>query len=86
MLASFGVFPISVALGAFVVHHLGPAAFFPLAGAAVAVAVLVGLSQRGWRDFGAAGQPTPLGGVHHGPGNSRPAAAPAAADTGRHAS
>jgi predicted MFS family arabinose efflux permease len=53
MLTSFGVFPISVALGALVVHDLGPAPFFPLAAAALAVAILVGLSQRSWRDFGA---------------------------------
>jgi hypothetical protein len=40
MLASFGVFPVSVAPGALVVHGLGPAPFFPLAGAAVAAAIL----------------------------------------------
>jgi MFS family permease len=35
LLASFGVFPVSVALGAVVVHDLGPAPFFPIAAAAV---------------------------------------------------
>jgi hypothetical protein len=52
-LTSFGVFPISVALGALVVRHRGPTPFFPLAAATTAVAVLAGLSQRAWRDFGA---------------------------------
>jgi hypothetical protein len=52
MLASFGVFPVSVALAAFVVHNLGAALFFPLAGAALAIAILAGLTQRAWRDFG----------------------------------
>ncbi|MGH3276063.1 MAG: MFS transporter, partial [Streptosporangiaceae bacterium] len=57
LLASFGVFPVSVALGAVVVHDLGPAAFFPMGAAATALAVIVGLSQRSWRDLGAAAQP-----------------------------
>lgn len=54
MLASFGVFPISVALGAVVVHTFGPALFFPLAAAVLAAAILAGLSQRSWRELGAA--------------------------------
>jgi MFS family permease len=53
LLAMIGVFPISVALGALVVHDLGPAPFFPLAAASLALALLAGLSQRSWRDFGA---------------------------------
>lgn len=52
-LASMGVFPVSVALAALVVHALGPAPFFPLAAAALALAILAGLSQRTWRGFGA---------------------------------
>jgi hypothetical protein len=52
-LASLGVFPISVALGAIVVHDLGPAPFFLLTAATLAAAILVGLSQRTWRAFGA---------------------------------
>jgi predicted MFS family arabinose efflux permease len=55
--ASFGVFPVSVAIAALVVHGLGPAPFFPLAAVTVAVPLLFGLSQRTWRDFGMAGQP-----------------------------
>jgi MFS family permease len=61
LLAMFGVFPISVALGALVVHDLGPAPFFPLAAASLAIALLVGLSQRSWRDFGAEPQSPPAG-------------------------
>jgi predicted MFS family arabinose efflux permease len=79
MIASFGVFPLSVALGALVVHALGPAPFFPLAGAAVAVAILAGLTQRTWRDLGAAEpsvtaagtRPVPGAGARPVPGDSR---------------
>jgi predicted MFS family arabinose efflux permease len=52
VLASMGIFPVSVALGGLVVRDLGPAPFFPLAGAVLAVAVLAGLTQRSWRTFG----------------------------------
>jgi hypothetical protein len=51
-LCSLGVYPISVELAAAVVHGLGPAPFFPLAGTILAVAILIGLSQRSWRNFG----------------------------------
>jgi Major Facilitator Superfamily len=57
MLAAFGIFPVSVALGAVVVHVLGPAPFFPIAAAITAAAILAGLSQRSWRNLGAAGEP-----------------------------
>lgn len=57
MLASFGIFPVSVALGAVLVHDLGPAPFFPIAAAVTAAAILAGLSQRSWRNLGAAGEP-----------------------------
>jgi MFS family permease len=53
LMASFGVFPISVALGALVVHRFGPVPFFPLAAAVLAAAILAGLSQRCWRNLGA---------------------------------
>jgi predicted MFS family arabinose efflux permease len=69
---SFGVFPISVALAALVVHGLGPAPFFPLAAAAVAIALLVGLTQRTWRDFGMTGGHTAAA-----TGGSRPVSAAA---------
>jgi len=53
ILTSFGVYPVSVAIAAAFVRDLGPAPFFPFAAAALAAAVLAGLSQRAWRDFGA---------------------------------
>jgi predicted MFS family arabinose efflux permease len=53
MLTSFGIFPISVAIAAIFVRDLGPAPFFLFAAATLAAAVLAGLSQRAWRDFGA---------------------------------
>ena len=58
-LTSFGVFPISVALAALVVRHWGTTPFFLLAAVTLAVAILAGLSQRAWRDFGAAHPATP---------------------------
>jgi hypothetical protein len=57
MLASFVIFPVSVILGAVVVHDLGPAPFFPLAAAVTAAAILAGLTQRTWRDLGATDEP-----------------------------
>jgi predicted MFS family arabinose efflux permease len=77
LLASFGVFPVSVALGALVVHDLGPAPFFPIAAAALAAAILLGLSQRSWRQLGATG-PSGRAPV------SQPGPAPAAADGASH--
>jgi MFS family permease len=64
MLTSMGVYPISVVISAFVVRGLGPAPFFPIAGAALAVAILLGISQRAWRNFGIT------------PGNDNPELAP----------
>jgi hypothetical protein len=55
MLCAFGMFPLSVAISGVLVRHLGPTVFFPAAGAVVAVAVLGGLTQREFRDFGAIG-------------------------------
>jgi len=52
MLSSLGVFPISVALAALFVRHLGPASFFVFSAVTLTVAILAGLSQRTWRDFG----------------------------------
>jgi predicted MFS family arabinose efflux permease len=63
-LTSFGVFPISVALAALVVRHWGPAPFFLIAAVTLAVAILAGLSQRAWRDFGASQRPTPESAAH----------------------
>ncbi|HUX03373.1 MAG TPA: MFS transporter [Acidimicrobiales bacterium] len=52
MFASVGIFPVSVFVAGVVVTHAGPSLFFPLGGAAIAVAVLAGISQREWREFG----------------------------------
>jgi predicted MFS family arabinose efflux permease len=52
MLASLGVFPISVLVGGAVVHTWGSATFFPLAGGVIALAVLAALTQPRWRKFG----------------------------------
>jgi MFS family permease len=59
MLCSFGSFPLSVAVTGLLVHHFGPAPFFPVGGAVVALAILYGLSQREFRVFGTA-QATPF--------------------------
>ena len=53
LLTSFGMAPVSVLLAAWFGHALGPAAFFLFAAVTIAVAVLGGLTQRAWRDFGA---------------------------------
>ena len=57
MLAGPGSFPLSVAVSGVLVRHLGPAPFFPVAGAVVAVAILGALSQAEFRDFGTAEPP-----------------------------
>jgi hypothetical protein len=40
-------------------RHWGPTPFFLLAAVTLTVAILAGLGQRGWRDFGAPGPATP---------------------------
>jgi predicted MFS family arabinose efflux permease len=64
-LTSFGVFPISVALAALLVRHWGPSPFFLLAAASTAVAILAGLSQRAWREFGSHHPATTPEPAHH---------------------
>jgi predicted MFS family arabinose efflux permease len=54
LLTSFGVAPVSVLLAAWSGRALGPASFFLFAAVTIAAAVLGGLTQRSWRDFGAA--------------------------------
>jgi MFS family permease len=53
MLCAFGSYPLSVAVSGVLVHHLGPTVFFPIAGGLVAAAILWGLTQREFREFGA---------------------------------
>jgi MFS family permease len=59
MLTSFGIFPLSVVIAAIFVRDLGPAPFFLFAAATLAAAILAGLTQRAWRDFGAPEDPAP---------------------------
>ncbi|WAL74416.1 MFS transporter [Kitasatospora sp. YST-16] len=49
MLAVTGSFPVSVALAGLAVHRLGPAPFFPAAGAVIALAVALALAQPAFR-------------------------------------
>jgi len=59
MVTSFGVYPLSVVLAAICDRSLGLASFFLFAAGVLALAVLGGLTQRPWRDFGTARPPTP---------------------------
>jgi len=53
MLFAFGCYPLSVSVTGLIVRRLGPAPFFPMAGAILAVAMLAGVGQRQFRQFGA---------------------------------
>jgi len=53
MLCAFGSFPLSAAVSGVLVRHIGPSLFFPVAGGLVALALLIGLTQREFREFGA---------------------------------
>ena len=57
MLASIGAFPASVALSGVIVRHVGPAPFFPAAGAILVLAVLLAATIREFRDFGVTAGP-----------------------------
>ena len=54
MVGALGSFPLSVVITGVLVRHLGPALFFPVAGALVVVTMLGALTQREFRMFGAA--------------------------------
>jgi MFS family permease len=56
MLCAFGSYPLSVAIAGVLVRHVGPELIFPIAGGLVAAAILYGLTQREFREFGAADQ------------------------------
>ena len=58
MLASIGAFPASVALSGVIVRSLGPAPFFPASGIVLALAVLLAMTLREFRDFGTKAGPT----------------------------
>jgi MFS family permease len=51
-LGSFGVYPVSAILAGLIVHSLGAAILFPLAGATLGLAVLGALTRPSWRQFG----------------------------------
>ncbi len=76
MFCAFGSFPVSVAVSGVLIHRLGPTAFFPIAGAVVAVAILGALTQRAWRDLGAAGAADAPGAVSRGAESTDGAASP----------
>jgi MFS family permease len=59
MLCAFGSYPLSVAVSGVLVRHIGPTLFFPVAGGLVALAILGGLTQREFREFGASGEEEP---------------------------
>jgi MFS family permease len=58
LLGSFGIFPASVLIGGLVVHSFGPAIFFPLAAAMLALTLLFAISRPEWRRFGAQDSPS----------------------------
>jgi MFS family permease len=51
MLASIGMFPVSVILAGVVIHLTGPAAYFPLSAGTVLIAATIQLSSPTWRRF-----------------------------------
>lgn len=57
MLASIGTFPASAALSGVIVHSIGPAPFFPAAGAILALSVFPAATIREFRDFGVTAGP-----------------------------
>jgi MFS family permease len=54
MLGAFGVSPVAVALGAIFTRDLGARSFFLFAAATLTAAIIYGLSQKSWREFGVA--------------------------------
>jgi predicted MFS family arabinose efflux permease len=52
MLGAFGVSPVAVALGAIFTREFGAASFFLFAAATLTGAIIYGLSQKSWREFG----------------------------------
>jgi MFS family permease len=53
MLGSLGSFPLATAIAGMLAHRLGPSPVFVLSGLLLALAIIVGLSQRRFRAFGA---------------------------------
>jgi MFS family permease len=57
MLGSLGSFPLATAIAGMLAHRLGPSPVFVLSGMLLAAAIIVGLSQRRFRAFGAPSAP-----------------------------
>src|SRR5712691_5727953 len=72
-----GTFPVSVAISGVLVRGFGPAVFFPVAGAALALTVLGAVTQREIRDFGVNPGPAGPGGPAEPHAPAEPAAGPA---------
>jgi MFS family permease len=51
LFGSFGVYPLSVALAGVLSNQLGPAIFFPFGGLVLALAMLLGMTQRALREI-----------------------------------
>ena len=51
MFASFGSYPLSVAIVGVIVAHLGPAIIFPISGAFLCIAVVFGFFQKQLREL-----------------------------------
>ena len=83
LLTSFGLAPVSVLLATWFGRAFGPAAFFLFAAVTITASIVGGLSQRSWRDFGAAAAPAGPAGPAAVSGPAGPAAVapgPAALD------
>lgn len=63
MLAGIGAYPASVALSGVIVRAVGPVPFFPVAGAVLAMAILLALTRGQFRTFGTAQSAIDLGKV-----------------------
>jgi len=48
---SFGVYPLTVTLAGVLSTQLGPASFFPVGGLLLALAMLLGMTQRALREI-----------------------------------
>jgi len=59
LLASAASFPLSTFIAGLLTRHLGPIAVFPITGTLLALAMVCGLSQREFRDFGVNSAQTP---------------------------
>ncbi len=59
VLAVMGTYPVSAAVTGALIRSTGPRPFFPIAGAAVAAAVVFALAQREVRDFSIRDRPSP---------------------------